>query len=393
MNYQIACFKRNVEYILTIPLVWLGKYLSAKLPISSKHRYFAIIRSADVGGSNKVTFDILDLLPNDQVVVIATKKAYNNGMFNRIQSKQYTFIDLSKFIDNKWLYFLNIFYRGVLAGKINKLKEAYILGGECIYFFKIIPYLNSHIKTIELSHLNTWMDYTQSFWKFIDFKINSTEFLSDIYRKQISKNGIPNEYIKKIRTIESWVEIPNFPIIHQTNKVNILFVGRGAQQKRVHLLVSILNELLDKDYPFYFTFIGDVEKYICGENKYYKVISNISDPKLLDQEYNKADILILTSSNEGLPIVVMEMMARGKVVISTAVGAIPYYITNNANGILINDTNETEIVNNATKQIIYLTEHPEVRFLLGKNAYEYSKANFGYEQFRNNFEEILNFSE
>ena len=43
--------------------------------------------------------------------------------------------------------------------------------------------------------------------------------------------------------------------------------------------------------------------------------------------YRRSDVLILTSAYEGLPLVVMYMMAYGKVILSTAVNGIPDYIT------------------------------------------------------------------
>ena len=54
---------------------------------------------------------------------------------------------------------------------------------------------------------------------------------------------------------------------------------------------------------------------------------------------------LLTSAYEGLPIAVMEMMAHGKVVVSTAVDGIPDYITNGENGFLLeNNTDENKII-------------------------------------------------
>ncbi|MDQ1048320.1 glycosyltransferase [Streptomyces sp. V4I2] len=47
-----------------------------------------------------------------------------------------------------------------------------------------------------------------------------------------------------------------------------------------------------------------------------------------------ADILLLSSTHEGLPVVVMEALAAGVPVVSTAVGGIPELIHDNRNGIL-----------------------------------------------------------
>lgn len=47
-----------------------------------------------------------------------------------------------------------------------------------------------------------------------------------------------------------------------------------------------------------------------------------------------ADLLVLSSSNEGLPVVIMEALAAGVPVVSTAVGGVPHLITDGHNGLL-----------------------------------------------------------
>jgi glycosyltransferase involved in cell wall biosynthesis len=51
---------------------------------------------------------------------------------------------------------------------------------------------------------------------------------------------------------------------------------------------------------------------------------------------NNADVYILPSYHEGLPISILESMSYGKAVISTKVGGIPEIVRNNENGLLIN---------------------------------------------------------
>src|SRR5690606_23179675 len=78
---------------------------------------------------------------------------------------------------------------------------------------------------------------------------------------------------------------------------------------------------------------------------------SINDDAVMNSFYEKADVLILTSAFEGLPVVVMQMMAYGKVVLSTAVSGIPDYIKHEQNGLLIHATNEKEIVTEGVQRI------------------------------------------
>ncbi len=56
----------------------------------------------------------------------------------------------------------------------------------------------------------------------------------------------------------------------------------------------------------------------------------------MNKIYNETDILLLTSAFEGLPVVVMMMMAYGRVVISTAVNGIPDYIKHSGEWVIDN---------------------------------------------------------
>ena len=60
---------------------------------------------------------------------------------------------------------------------------------------------------------------------------------------------------------------------------------------------------------------------------------------------NWADIFILPSYNEGLPIAILEAMSYGCPIISTTVGGIPAVVKHGVNGYLINPGNITEIQN------------------------------------------------
>ncbi|MFZ1306060.1 MAG: glycosyltransferase family 4 protein, partial [Ferruginibacter sp.] len=101
------------------------------------------------------------------------------------------------------------------------------------------------------------------------------------------------------------------------------------------------------------------------------------------------DILLLTSSYEGLPIVVMQMMAYGKVVISTAVNGIPDYIVHEENGLLITATEENDIVAEGVAHIERLLANPEMRLKLGKRSREIAIQKFSREAFCKGYHTLL----
>ena len=102
-----------------------------------------------------------------------------------------------------------------------------------------------------------------------------------------------------------------------------------------------------------------------------------------------SDVLILTSAYEGLPIVVMDMMARGKIVISTAVDGIPDYITHKENGLLITETEEEKIVRQGIELLKLLINDHDLRSQIGIKSYQYAIKHFSGETFCQSYREIL----
>lgn len=54
----------------------------------------------------------------------------------------------------------------------------------------------------------------------------------------------------------------------------------------------------------------------------------------LDEYYAQADLVVLTSRSEGIPVVLMEAMARRKIVLAPAITGIPELVTSGKNGFL-----------------------------------------------------------
>lgn len=101
-----------------------------------------------------------------------------------------------------------------------------------------------------------------------------------------------------------------------------------------------------------FTIIGDFEKDMkVPEN--VSIVGLIQDENILNSYYLNADLLLITSSREGFPMVILESMAYGVIPITTNVGEINEFInSNNQNGYLIeNNNDEEEIVADFIKQI------------------------------------------
>jgi glycosyltransferase involved in cell wall biosynthesis len=90
------------------------------------------------------------------------------------------------------------------------------------------------------------------------------------------------------------------------------------------------------------------------------------------------DIVILSTHYEGLPLVLLEAMARGKPVVATAVDGIPELITNRETGLLFPHQDDVALATH----IRSLIRDPEWAARLGTSGWSSVRANFNNEQFR-----------
>ncbi len=387
MDYKTAVVKQKWESIIISPIVKLGKIYGLIAPLGYPTSTFLFFPSADLGGSVKVNADIASCIKNKKPLIIFSKKPKNNGFKKLFLG--FDVVDIHQKIDNKFYHFVNIFYRGVLATWINKSGNAVVFGGECLYFYKVLPHLKSSVRCVELCHLDTWFPYSIGFIDLITERIFSTLKLKEKVTAQYEHQNVDQKFYGHLHFVENKIDIPPFKETRNKN-LEVIVVGRGSPQKRVHLIAAIAKKMQDQNYPVHFSFIGNVENEISvNDFPYCQFYGNVAEQEKLNSIYQDADVLILTSSYEGLPIVVMQMMAYGKVVLSTAVNAIPDYIAHMQNGLLIYATEENEIVNEGVSLLTLLIENPLLKAELGKKSREIAIQKFDGQLFCQQYNKLL----
>jgi glycosyltransferase involved in cell wall biosynthesis len=86
----------------------------------------------------------------------------------------------------------------------------------------------------------------------------------------------------------------------------------------------------------------------------------------------------------------MDMMARGKVVLSTAVDGIPDYIQHMQNGLLIHELiDEEKIKREAIQLLTMLVENPSLYRTLGDRARELACHRFSRKAFETSYSVLL----
>jgi glycosyltransferase involved in cell wall biosynthesis len=371
------------------PFVTAGKLCGWLFPLKTSHHLFLFFPNADIGGSPRVNIDITQCLKDAKPLIIFSKKPENNEFKEFFTMEGVRIIDIHRYIDHKIFHFMNFFFRGVIASWINKTERPVMLGGECIFFYKMLPHIKKTVDCIELSHLPTWLPYNIGFIDRINLRIFSTLKLKEQVIRQYDENAIESSLYSRLTFIDNAIDIPPYKET-TNNNLEVVFIGRGSPQKRVPLIADIAAQMHAANDAIHFSFIGDVEKVIeTRDFPFCKFYGNVKDEELMNAIYQQSDVLILTSAFEGLPIVVMTMMAYGKVVLSTAVNGIPDYIEHLKNGLLIKETDEKKIVEKGMELLRLLIKDPALKERLGKNNREIAKEKFSRKVFCDTYRKIL----
>lgn len=392
MTYKTAIIKRGIERTIAYPFVALGKFFSFFFPLRTHHQIFIFSPSADIGGSIQVNADLCKCFADKLPLVIFSKKPRNKKFLYLFQAKQVRTIDLHLYVDNKLYHFVNFFYRGLISAWINKIENPIVVGGESLFFYKVVPYIKKEAKRIDICHLNTWFNYSQAFVEYLDARIFSTEKLKRDAEALYKRNKLSEKYYSLLYFVDNKVDIPDLAD-SQNNKnvLSVIYVGRGAPQKRVHIIASIAKKVDDMKLNIHFSFVGDVEKVINpADYPFCTFYGNIKDREKMEEIYRSSDVLLLTSAYEGLPLVVMEMMAYGKVIVSTAVGGISDYITNGENGFLLqNSIDDNDIINEGIAILNKLEADRNLLEKAGEKNRIYARTHFSEEAFCKNYRNVL----
>lgn len=215
------------------------------------------------------------------------------------------------------------------------------------------------------------------------------------------KHLIANSEIARSRAIERGIResridfVPNvvdinggsFSFENKKEALKILFAGRLVNEKRPELFIKLAAALKQTlpNASIKFQIAGDgplrpqlemtAKNLGLLKDDFLSFFGSCSD---MDQTYQQADMLILTSQYEGTPNVVLEAMAHGLPVIATRVGGVPEILKDNC-GIVFDPADWESLVASTIK----LISNRELRSNLGRNGSLYVQNNHSLESLKN----------
>jgi len=144
---------------------------------------------------------------------------------------------------------------------------------------------------------------------------------------------------------------PVLPIRVEDSPLVMLAVGRLHPVKDHAFLIRACRLLKDRGRRFRCLIAGEgkerqaLERLIHGLHLELEVtlLGHLSPPQL-DSRYRSADLVVLTSRSEGIPLVLMEAMARGKPVLAPAITGIPELVADGRTGFLYQPGSQEDFV-------------------------------------------------
>jgi glycosyltransferase involved in cell wall biosynthesis len=216
--------------------------------------------------------------------------------------------------------------------------------------------------------------------------------VGDKVRQDLLAAGIGNP--KKFGLMPPGLEISRLPnkLISQefygltSSAVQCAFIGRVTQIKRPDRFLDVVSEIKERGVEIEFFIAGDGEllencrKRITDEDLPVKILGWQSD---IEKVLAAADVVVLTSDNEGTPLSLIQAGMAGLPVVTTRVGSVPEVVLDEVTGIIT--SLEVQEIADALQK---LAKSIELRVQLGAKAQEFTLANFGVKRLVHDHEEL-----
>ncbi|MCD6242842.1 glycosyltransferase family 4 protein [Candidatus Bathyarchaeota archaeon] len=264
-----------------------------------------------------------------------------------------------------------------IPGKFTHILKKY----DVIHFHEVefsFPFFSFFVKKPKIIHLHG-IDY--NFLKRHHISRFLLKHLVKVYisiskrmKKELINLGVPEN---RIIYLPNSIDVNHFKPKRRKQENMLLFVGRIAASKGLHILIRSLQHLKDNvclviigppdwDANYHKNILRMIEKENRKRKHEVRYLGTL-EPTKLAEWYQKASLFILPSFAEGFPVTILEALACETPVIATPVGGIPEIIRNGETGILIRQNTPAYVA----KAIQYLLENRDVRLRMGRKGREY----------------------
>jgi glycosyltransferase involved in cell wall biosynthesis len=346
-------------------------------------RHFFVFPYMHVGGAEKVHADIVAAI-SDQGPLVIFSNFSDNKKFLRLFTANATVLDVAHFMNYP---LTRKKAKRLLAEKINSIDNSVFFGSNAGLFYEVIPQLKKETRIVDLIHAFKYQpgaNIEHAKLLALASRISKRVFVSGAAKDEFEKFSFHHNIPKRLR--ERLIKITNgITVIPENIKpagknLQVLFVGRNSPEKRLEIYMELAGKLPG----FLFSVVG------CSldDARPVNFWGEITDEEKLHKIYGESDFLLVTSSREGFPMVIMEAMMHGLIVISTPVGDIPNHL-NGENGMVISSTEKENVIREMTERLIELGNDQDRFMKMKQAARKYAVENFSKEKFEENYRKLL----
>lgn len=392
--YLLLQIKRYTEQVLMWPFVAYGRLRASREPSITAYDLVCFFPGYALGGAEKVHADVVDCFPDKRILIYFTRRSANDKMLHLFQREGVTIRDISAWTDNKYKYWQNFIWRGICAGLIARQKnKPVVFSGQCNFGYKVLPHLPTGVRKVELIHVAekkfSWITFP--FIGLIDQRVMISDIIIQRALHFYRSIGVPTKYDQRIQKIINHTELPpDVPVRTYTDPLKVYYAGRGGYPKRLYLLMEVVRKSKQLNLPIEFHFAGSIADEIPAElTKDIIYHGELQGGEAMRTLHQKMDILFMSSASEAFPMLIMEAMANGVVVISTSVGGIPEHIHTGNNGLLITAEDENAIVDELLYALQELSRDREQIKRLAEASRQYAFNYFGKKPFCEGYRKAL----
>ncbi len=376
------------------PFVLVGKAIASLKPLREEYDIFMLLPTYGIGGAERANGAVVDAVSDQKTIIYFTRHSPNDGLRHLFDRPHVKMVDISRYTDNKWIYFANFIYRGICAYHINRQRKVpVVFNGQCNFAYKLFPHLKKEVLKTELIHTSerkfSWVTFP--YVPFIDHRVMVADNIINQHLEYYRELGIDSKYDKRISKIFYTIHVPDdLPAKAEDGRLRVYYAGRGGYQKRLDVLFEIIRriqaEALPVDVHLAGSFRDEIPEDIFQAVQWHGQISSTEEMYAL---HKSMDVYLLTSRFEGFPLAIMEAMSCGVAIVATAVDGIPEHIKDDENGLLIRSREDYEIVEEGLAHIKKLLGNQQLRRHIATTNHNYAKKYFGREVFVSSYRRLF----
>lgn len=216
-------------------------------------------------------------------------------------------------------------------------------------------------------------------------------------RSQSISEGVKSE---RVTTIPNGIQVPSIPekrtqllraaLNIPEGAVLVLSAGRLVYEKAYEVLIQSIKLVRSEGTVVFLAIAGEGElrdklQELIDELALRGSVCLLGNREDVPALMSDADLFVMSSRSEGMPMALLEAMSFGLPVIATRVGGVEEVIEDSSQGMLVPPENPQELA----KAILKLVRDPVLRSRIGKNARERIEERYTTERMCRQYEKVI----